>query len=173
MAEIGVPAYVLDGDGTVQWLNDAAKKIVGDVVGRPLTDVVSLDEKAARQIFRRNLATAGSHETSVDVVLPEGGTTRLEISAVRLGSDHHAVGMFGLVTEARPRRATPPADSPLTPRQYEVLEQLADGASTTAIAERLVVSPATVRNHVRQVLVRLGTSSRLSAVAIARRDGLI
>jgi len=50
---------------------------------------------------------------------------------------------------------------------------LANGASTAEIASRLVLSEQTVRNHVREILRRLDTKSRLSAVAIARRDGLV
>jgi PAS domain S-box-containing protein len=47
-------------------------------------------------------------------------------------------------------------DAGLTPRELEVLRLLAGGASTGAIAARLVVSPATVRNHVRNLLSKLG-----------------
>ena len=50
---------------------------------------------------------------------------------------------------------------------------LADGASTAVIAERLVLSQQTVRNHIRQILQRMHCHTRLAAVAAARRDGLI
>jgi DNA-binding NarL/FixJ family response regulator len=61
----------------------------------------------------------------------------------------------------------------LTPRQHDVLDLLADGASTDAIAAQLVLSPQTVRNHIRHVLKRLGARTRLEAVANARRAGLV
>jgi DNA-binding NarL/FixJ family response regulator len=54
-----------------------------------------------------------------------------------------------------------------------VLDLLADGASTDAIAAQLVLSPQTVRNHIRHVLKRLGARTRLEAVANARRAGLV
>jgi DNA-binding CsgD family transcriptional regulator len=61
----------------------------------------------------------------------------------------------------------------LTPRQLEVLKLLAGGCSTDRIADRLQLSKETVRNHIRNVLRRLGAHSRLEAVARARALGII
>ncbi|MCO8128975.1 response regulator transcription factor [Acidimicrobiia bacterium EGI L10123] len=61
----------------------------------------------------------------------------------------------------------------LTPRELEVLRLLAEGTGTREMAEHLAVSPNTIRNHVRAVLGKLGASSRLEAVTIARRMDLI
>jgi len=61
----------------------------------------------------------------------------------------------------------------LTPREREVLELLSRGLATDAIAASLVLSLHTVRNHVRNVLMKLDAHSRLEAVAIALREGLI
>ena len=57
----------------------------------------------------------------------------------------------------------------LTGRQTEVLDLLAAGRSTLEVAERLHLSPATVRNHVQQTMERLGAHNRLEAVALNRR----
>lgn len=79
-----------------------------------------------------------------------------------------------LLTEAVRRRRDPGADvGQLTRRESEVLELLAVGASTADIAQRLVLSTHTVRNHVRNITAKLGARSRLEAVAIARREGLV
>ncbi len=56
----------------------------------------------------------------------------------------------------------------LTGREWEVIELLSAGASTHAIAERLVVSPTTVYSHVNRVLHKLGVHSRAEAVVAAR-----
>lgn len=53
----------------------------------------------------------------------------------------------------------------LTPRQWEVLRQVATGASNTQIARRLGVSDATVRKHLENVFLRLGVQSRTEALA--------
>lgn len=60
----------------------------------------------------------------------------------------------------------------LTRREKEVLRCLSEGMSTAAIAERLVISRATVRNHVQHILSKLRVHSKLAAVAEARRKNL-
>jgi DNA-binding CsgD family transcriptional regulator len=61
----------------------------------------------------------------------------------------------------------------LTPRQTQVLRGLAEGKSTVQIARELFLTPVTVRNHVAHILAALGVHSRLQAVVVARRRGLI
>ncbi len=61
----------------------------------------------------------------------------------------------------------------LTAREREILSLMAEGAGNRGIAERLVISENTVRNHVRSVLEKLQASSRTEAVVIAARAGLI
>ncbi len=71
--------------------------------------------------------------------------------------------------------ATPviPQINRLTAREREVLALLAQGLGTDEVADSLIVSPATVRNHVQNVLSKLGVHSRLEAVAVAYKKGLI
>ncbi|MEV6718079.1 response regulator transcription factor [Lentzea sp. NPDC051208] len=61
----------------------------------------------------------------------------------------------------------------LTARERETLSLLAEGASTDEISTRLGVARNTARNHVQHVLDKLGASSKLEAVSIARREGLL
>lgn len=63
--------------------------------------------------------------------------------------------------------------SPLTRRQREILQLLADGLSTTDAAHRLGLSAETVRTHTKAVLSRLAARDRAHAVAIGLRSGLI
>lgn len=67
----------------------------------------------------------------------------------------------------RPEARAAQRTGPLTPRENEVLQHLASGAATKAIADRLCISPLTVRNHIRSVLEKLGVHSRLEAVIVA------
>ncbi|MHB8572822.1 MAG: response regulator transcription factor [Candidatus Dormibacteria bacterium] len=63
--------------------------------------------------------------------------------------------------------------SDLTRRETEVLEALASGRSTPDIAADLFLSPHTVRTHIQTILEKLGAHSKLEAVAIATRSGLV
>ncbi|MGW1003313.1 LuxR C-terminal-related transcriptional regulator [Streptomyces sp. NPDC002520] len=60
----------------------------------------------------------------------------------------------------------------LTPRELEVLRCMVAGLGRKAVAERLFLSPHTVRTHMQNVLGKLGVHSTLAAVALARRAGL-
>jgi DNA-binding NarL/FixJ family response regulator len=61
----------------------------------------------------------------------------------------------------------------LTARELQVLRMLHAGDPAERIARELHIAPNTVRNHVQRILTKLGATSRLEAVAIARRNGLI
>lgn len=62
-----------------------------------------------------------------------------------------------------------PVKSPLTPREWEVLDLLSQLKTTDQIAEQLVLASETVRTHVKNILRKLGARSRGEAVAVARR----
>lgn len=61
----------------------------------------------------------------------------------------------------------------LTRRQIEIVRLLAAGETTEAIAAELGITIDTVRNHVRNVLRRLGVDSRIEAVVEAQRRGFL
>jgi DNA-binding NarL/FixJ family response regulator len=73
-----------------------------------------------------------------------------------------------LERESRPRPL-----EPLTARELEVLQLLAEGASTAQASDQLGISTATFRAHVQAILRKLGAHSRLEAVAEAARLGVI
>ena len=73
----------------------------------------------------------------------------------------------GTVSEA------PEAIEPLTSREKEVLQRMADGLANKGIAQRLSISEHTVKFHVASILAKLGASSRTEAVSIGIRNGLI
>jgi DNA-binding NarL/FixJ family response regulator len=72
---------------------------------------------------------------------------------------------------SRPAAATASARRRLTPRQLEILQMIASGATTAEIAERLYLSPETVRWHVKAILRKLGARTRAEAAATLREVG--
>jgi DNA-binding NarL/FixJ family response regulator len=63
--------------------------------------------------------------------------------------------------------------SQLTQREREILELLATGTPTRTMAASLFISSNTLRNHVQSILNKLGAHTRLEAVSIAVREGII
>jgi len=61
----------------------------------------------------------------------------------------------------------------LTGREREVLRLLASGASTTVIANHLFISPSTAKTHIRNILTKLEVHSRLEAITLAVKSGLL
>lgn len=66
----------------------------------------------------------------------------------------------------------PPTPDPLTPRELEVLRLVAQGLDNQEIAEKLVVSEATVRTHVSHIMSKLHLASRTQVALYALREGL-
>jgi DNA-binding NarL/FixJ family response regulator len=66
-----------------------------------------------------------------------------------------------------------PADSPLTPRELDVLRLIADGIGNVEIAERLHIGLGTVKGHIRDILEKLSASDRTQAAVNAMRRGYL
>jgi DNA-binding CsgD family transcriptional regulator len=154
-------------------VNPAARALAEHVVGRHFTDVVAPTYRGrAREQFLRKLHGKDATDFELEITDAHGRRVLADVSSVAVREQHSVVGLFGLLQTSRVRERTeaPPV---LTPRQTEVLRLLAAGASTAQIQDTLHLTRETVRNHVRHLLRALGAHSRLEAVALARRSGLI
>lgn len=76
--------------------------------------------------------------------------------------------------ETAPTAPLPPASGePLTQRELDVLRLMVAGLTNAEIAQRLKISPFTIKGHVSNILGKLGASSRTEAVAFALKNKLV
>ncbi len=108
------------------------------------------------------------------------GLLMRQVKADRLVAALQAVTQGLLVWDETLTRATPmmAADtlsdhSVLTPREYDVLQLLAEGLPNKIVADRLRISEHTVKFHVNAIMGKLGAHSRTEAVVRATRRGLL
>jgi PAS domain S-box-containing protein len=173
LQRLQVPCVIVERSGMMRWMNDAARSAFGDITGQHYSAVVvPEDVERVRKQIEQKAAGLPATDYEIDVVTADGRRHRAEVSSVPVRGAHVCTGMFGIVrVEGAPRARV--GRTPLTKRQNQVLHLLAEGQSTVQIAAALHLSIETVRNHVRHVLRALGAHSRLEAVAIARREGLL
>ena len=174
LEDVNVPAYAVDRFGIVRWINAAAKKIVGDIRGKQQSSVVvpEMAREAKESFLRKMMGTEKSTDASAVIVDPAGERVEVEISSVAIHEGHRIVGVFGLVRRHE-KSAQQTAHPHLTPRQNQVLHLLSHGHSTSQIAAELHLSVDTVRNHIRRMLRTLGAHSRIEALAIAHKEGIL
>jgi DNA-binding NarL/FixJ family response regulator len=147
----------------------------GDGIGA----IASLSALGARVLVVTGEATAAvatrvTEAGGAGLVLKSARLDELESAVRQVAAGEVAFGpdLLAGVLDRLTGRARPGV-TPLTAREQETLVLLAAGASTEEVAERLGVTRNTVRNHVQRVLDKLGARSKLEAVAIARREGLL
>jgi DNA-binding NarL/FixJ family response regulator len=119
------------------------------------------------------LWTSAARALGLRAALPFSATAEELAAAIRAV---HA-GLLALHPDAlvpsRVADTTVEAGAPLTTREHEIVELMAEGASNRVIASRLAISRHTVKFHVASVLAKLGARSRAEAVAVALRRGLL
>lgn len=185
----GAPLFTFDESQRIRSWNRAAEELTGipaeEIVGRKCWEALCAHDDAGGLVchsgcsFHRLLRENWPVAPPTLLVRTTEGPRRLTVPMVTLRE--RALFAALLVEPA----ATPPAaPAPvvtnggghrpaLTPRQHEVLTMLADGKQARRIADELQLSEMTVRNHIRSILRELGCTSQLSAVAEARRLGLV
>ena len=203
LARAGDGAFVIGPDGRIILWNRMAEKVLGytarEAIGRPCCDVfVGRDDNDNRLCYQgchvMSLVKMGDAIQSFDMhtQTKAGKPVWLNISILAMGGNSRnggplTVHLFRDVTATKElltlvnERLAPPATngdrpeaaSALTRRELEVLRLMGQGINTAGAAERLDVSPATIRNHAQNIFGKLGVHSRLEAVAYATRHRLL
>lgn len=176
-----VPASLHDVEGRFVHVNAAAERASGNSnawwLGRHFTEPLPPEarENVTAQ-FRRAVERGEPTDFETIFIDASGRLRGVRAQHLPLRSGDAIVGVLILAFEVR-RPLSEPAGNEfapsLTPRQREILDLIASGASTSEIAEKLTLSTETVRNHVRSLLSELQVHTRLEAIAAARRLGLL
>ncbi len=77
------------------------------------------------------------------------------------------------IEEVRLGEGDGPKAAPLSKREREILQKVADGSTTRQVATELGISPHTVKTHLERIFEKLGANDRAQAVAIAIRTGIV
>jgi PAS domain S-box-containing protein len=193
LARAGDGAFAIGPDGRVALWNRAAERILGwsarEVLGRPCCEVLMgsdvdgnrlcyqgchvmslVGQGEAVRHFEMRTRNKGGKSIWLDVSILDASSANGARTIVHLLRDVTATkDLLALVQE----RLAPPVASNgsgaplLTRRELEILQLMASGANTKALAERLHISCATIRNHAQNIFAKLGVHSRLEAVAYA------
>lgn len=175
MEDLAAPACAIDREGRFTWVNRAHLDLFGDLRGEPFARYVAPEH---RQVARTNFTrkVAGKTTKIFDMVVLDRNGTRIpvRITSAPLRRGGAVVGILAFaIPMAQPAVSDRSPLDKLTPRQQEVLRLLAEGLETAEIARRLGVADETARNHIRALLRATGAHSRLEAVLIGLRSGLI
>jgi two-component system, NarL family, response regulator DesR len=181
--DIEVVAEMADADDTAAVLREArlhSPKVVVIDIDHPAARELSMVEQLRAQLpcvsivalvrnhpegLLRMLLRAETSSPAFAVIDKDGSATQL-VDAVRAAARGEvvvdtSVVMAALVTEA----------CPLTEREREVLQLVADGASNREISTRLHLAPGTVRNYLSVVIAKTRARNRVDAVRIAQEAG--
>ena len=172
--------YAQVNDAALELYKYRREEVIGQLAGH---SVVGEDQAAADGQWEKLLQT---NELYGERVIEDGSGKLLRISFAAHGTTASGRWMALFVTLSAHLQ---PGDTELigafetdgakdfgpslTPREREVVRRVALGASTRRIAADLYLSPATVRSHVRNAMVKTGAHTRAQLVAIVLGDGLV
>ncbi|HUO63788.1 MAG TPA: LuxR C-terminal-related transcriptional regulator [Terriglobales bacterium] len=200
LAGAGDGVFAVGPEGQVMLWNRSAEKILGwsavEVMGRPCCEIFTgLDSHGNRlcyqgchvmslvklgepvQHFDMQTRTKAGRPVWLNISILEapGGPAGRSLTIHFFRDVTATKELLRVVSERLQSPAAPPAgaETTLSRRELEVLRLMAGGANTKALAERLHVSSATIRNHAQSIFTKLGVHSRLEAVAYATQHRLV
>jgi PAS domain S-box-containing protein len=167
-------------DGQIVFWNPAAERRLGhrvrDVIGHAIGEILPSEAEP----WQLPLASGFDRTFEVRTRTRSGRTIWLDVTA--FAADERAIVIYVVRDVTRTRELLRSLhehlvpnghDTRLTPREREVLRAIAAGLGTAAMAERMGVSRATIRNHAQNIFGKLGAHTRLEAVMLATRRRLL
>jgi DNA-binding NarL/FixJ family response regulator len=132
---------------------DESRGAISDAIKAGVSGYLLKDASAEALVDAARNAVEGNA-----VIHPQ--LTKTFIEEVRL-ADANGTGAAGSET------------TPLSKREREILQKVANGSTTKQVASELGISPHTVKTHLERIFEKLGANDRAQAVAIAIRNGIV
>lgn len=172
--------YVAVNDAVVELYQYGREDVIGELAGRTAYQ----DDAAAGDADWDTLLTTNELYGERVVEHGSGAPMRVSYAAHTTKVNGRWLALFVTLSAhlepggeeligAAPPEVTTSQSKALTPREREVVRRVALGRSTRQIAADMYLSPATVRSHVRNAMVKTGAHTRAQLVAIALGEGLV
>jgi NarL family two-component system response regulator LiaR len=185
--EVRVVAEAGDGISAEAMILREQPSVVILDIGLPGRDGIELTRIIKAQLPQTRIVILTMHElddevlaalsAGADAYCVKSSDTSTVIDAVRIvaGGGAYFDPRIAHVVLRRLGAPTPhpSADSPLTPRELDVLRLIADGVGNVEIAERLHIGLGTVKGHIRDILEKLSAADRTQAAVNALRRGYL
>jgi DNA-binding CsgD family transcriptional regulator len=160
-------------------INEPTTELLGaareEILGARIDTFTPPERREALDGLWDELGRDGTLEGSYEALRGDGTRSLIEFRAIRdFAPGAHLIIAREIMAQlqARPRPTALEAVR-LTSREREILQLAADGGSTRAIADVLVISPLTVKTHFEHIYKKLGVHDRVAATAEGFRRGLI
>ena len=168
MSENTHPVVITGGDGNVIALNKPARRMLGPGTGKPCWDVVGKLEDAKMLPCRNGCA--------LELLASDDNNSR-HTSFKLGGKDHqlsciHVNGVVVCMLSSMSDKSSKVWPS-LSSRERDILLLIANGETTSSVADQLGVSESTVRTHVERMRSKLHVSTRAAVVAEGFRLGYL
>ncbi|MFM9127294.1 MAG: LuxR C-terminal-related transcriptional regulator [Solirubrobacterales bacterium] len=178
------PMMVCDDRRRYVAVNDAAcnllRKSREELLSESVDDVTPPENLDGIDEIWNSFLTAGSLVGTYALLTGDGRRVEVEYNATANVLPGRHLTIFVVHPEGHREQVEPAMDTldpgsvpNLSPREVQVLEQLALGYRGTEIAEQLGISPDTVRVHVRNAMRKLGARTRAQAIGIAMSKGIV
>lgn len=186
--EIDVVAEAEDGPKGLAEIARTKPDVAVIDIGLPGMDGIELTRRVRAEVPGTRVVILTMHDLDTEILAAlaagadaycvkasEPGGIITAVKAVGAGGAYFDPNVAHVVLRAlgSPKAPTPPKDSPLTPRELEILRLISDGVGNAEIAERLHLGLGTVKGHVRDILEKMSANDRTQAAVNALRQGLI
>lgn len=157
-------------------------------IGIPGIDGIELTRKLRETVPKTRVVILTMHDLDAEVLAglaagadaycvkssdPQGLITAVRVVADGGAYFDPAIAHVVLRKVVGPTVSQATADSPLTPRETEIIRLIADGVGNADIAKQLSIGLGTVKGHIRDILEKLSAADRTQAAVVALRRGII